>query len=68
MKHSKEESSTKAIIDLRGAKGSIAKVQKAVGTPSRAEVIRQVFLQIEGEQRRLGIEKFSYGDITICPR
>lgn len=63
-----DNGTTLATIDLRDAKSSIAKTQKAVKAPSRAEVIRQVFIQIEREQKRLGIEQFSYGDITICPR
>lgn len=59
---------TVVTVDLGEAKKSVAAIGKATKAPSRAETIRQIFLQIEREQKRLGIQTFSYGDVTINPR
>lgn len=68
MVENRRKSPPRFIASLGEGRAALEQVTSAVQTGSMSECVKQVFLQIEREMKRKGVERFGVGDITITER
>ncbi len=60
-----KEKKSRFIATLGEGREALESVTEAVQTGTMTECVKQVFLQLDREMKRKGVERFGVGDITI---